>query len=101
MKVRHTAALALVGWYLLSPPTYVGPYAGDSTKAFTNINAPLSQWTGSAFDTAAACETELASKQALDESGAAQHKVPLSVALGQSVKSMRCIASDDPRLRGD
>ena len=35
MKVRHTAALALAGWYLMMPPLGNG-------KVY--VNAPLSTW---------------------------------------------------------
>ena len=98
MKPRHATAFAVVGWYLMSPPVYVAPYTGDSTKAWTIIHAPLSQWTSAAFDTAAACETELASRQAMDARGTAERKDPLSVALHQSTSMMMCVASDDPRL---
>ena len=35
MKLRHAAALALVGWYLMLPPT---------TLNGVDISAPLAQW---------------------------------------------------------
>ena len=38
MKIRHTAALALVGWCLMIPPAIPGTYE-------VNQSAPLSQWT--------------------------------------------------------
>ena|SRR5260370_41900452 len=98
MKPCHVAALALVGWYLLNPPVYINTYSGNVTKGFTNINAPLSQWTSSAFGTAAACEAELASRQAIDQQGTAQAKDSVSVALHKSISLMQCVASDDPRL---
>lgn len=37
MKPRHTAALALVGWYLMLPPTGRDYPTG-------NVDAPLTQW---------------------------------------------------------
>jgi len=37
MNLRHAAALALVGWYLMVPP-----YHGDESNASTA--APLSEW---------------------------------------------------------
>src|SRR5208282_1563933 len=40
MMHRHAAALALVGWYLMLPPT-VGPYGPGRVY---NAGAPLSSW---------------------------------------------------------
>jgi hypothetical protein len=37
MKLRHAAALALMGWYLLIPPT-------SRDYPMGNVDAPLSQW---------------------------------------------------------
>jgi hypothetical protein len=48
MRLRHAAALALVGWYLMVPPT---------TDGKIDNSAPLSQWDiRSSFDSAATCE---------------------------------------------
>ena len=50
MKLRHAAALALVGWYLMGPPRLDGP-------ANFNIHAPLTQWTViEKYDDSGACE---------------------------------------------
>jgi|HubBroStandDraft_6_1064221.scaffolds.fasta_scaffold214846_3 hypothetical protein len=38
MTIRHAAALALVGWYLMVPPAIPGTHE-------VNQSAPLSQWT--------------------------------------------------------
>jgi hypothetical protein len=49
MTLSHAAALALVGWYLMTPPI--------STPGKLNTDAPLPAWQqDSAHDTAAACE---------------------------------------------
>ena len=48
MNLRHAAALALVGWYLMSPPIQA-----FKESPVPELSAPLSQWTSvSAFDTA-------------------------------------------------
>jgi hypothetical protein len=92
----HSAALALVGWYLISPPVY---HSDDYKAAWAVTNAPLSQWTSTSFDTATACETELANQQSINEHGTAHLKDPLSVAITKSEQMLMCIASDDPRLK--
>ena len=46
MKLRHTAALALVGWYLMMPP-------------YPKVDEPLNKWSISkAFKTAQDCNAE-------------------------------------------
>jgi hypothetical protein len=75
-NIRHAAALALVGWYLMVPPLtrfwWIGPERYDNA-------APLSRWTNAqAFDRAQPCQV-------------AQQ----STGLGHGV----CVATDDPRLK--
>jgi hypothetical protein len=54
MKLRHAAALALVGWYLLEPPFIKLP----NGKYDAQIDAPLGKWFHFAsFDEASDCET--------------------------------------------
>jgi hypothetical protein len=87
MKVRHAVALALVGWYLMMPPP---PPPGDHT---TPQETPLYLWrTYSSFDNAKDCE-EARSKMV--------NKPPTpSAAEGEALYlNIRCIASDDPRLK--
>jgi hypothetical protein len=53
MNLRHTAALALVGWYLMIPPS-IEPDLSSDAKVQANLNnppafefddkAPLSRW---------------------------------------------------------
>jgi hypothetical protein len=51
MKLRHAAALALVGWYLLMPPAKHNGMPAD---------VPLSRWRNfGAFDSAAQSESAL------------------------------------------
>jgi hypothetical protein len=79
MKTRHVAALALMGWYLIVPPTtriwWVGPERSDRS-------AQLSKWkVEQSFDKAQVCESaRLANQQQSANANAV------------------CVASDDPRL---
>jgi hypothetical protein len=51
MNLRHAAALALVGWYLMVPP---------STGGKLDTKAPLPQWINEgAFDRADDCESRV------------------------------------------
>ena len=89
MKVSHTVALALVGWYLMVPPL-IGPnYAIKS-------NAPFSQWViVQTFNTAGDCEREKAARKAKILPGtAARGVVPYCRDC-----FLQCIATDDPRLK--
>jgi hypothetical protein len=48
MKLGHTAALALAGWYLMVPPR-----VSDWPVLVYDTSAPLSKWhQGGSFDTA-------------------------------------------------
>jgi hypothetical protein len=52
MNLRHAAAFALVGWYLMIPP-------GSGSRV--DIDAPLNKWSVfRSFDTAAECKSQLA-----------------------------------------
>ena len=42
MNLRHAAALALVGWYLLIPPVFSA--MGSHPRAFNDLNAALNKW---------------------------------------------------------
>jgi hypothetical protein len=92
MKLRHAAALALTGWYLMIPPA-------PGTKSVP----PLSKWVRlHEFVTAAQCE------QAMEEN---QHPESGTLFISPSGKAytpsdtdmeqppMKCVASDDPRLK--
>ncbi len=97
MKPRHAAALALVGWYLMSPLV-------DQKAAKIVYEAPLTYWEHEgSFDTAAECErkrkenvrwiTNLTIKRTDTSPGS---HLGLDSAL-----AAKCIASDDPRLKGN
>jgi hypothetical protein len=56
MNLRHAAALALVGWYLLAPPI-----AHDPGHWHPKMTAPLNEWiVAKSFDSASECEKRLA-----------------------------------------
>jgi hypothetical protein len=77
--------LALVGWYLMVPP-----------KA--GVHAPLSEWvTLFSFDTALECHrADIAMIQVLEK-----YKKPESAQILEAMTDSECIASDDPRLKGN
>jgi hypothetical protein len=86
MKLRHAAALALVGWYLLVP-------------SHGQLQAPLSQWeVVTTFDSRSLCmslrtpdiQTWLIVKGVLN---------PTAAQLKKYVDSSRCVSEDDPRLK--
>jgi len=84
MKITHVAALALLGWYLMVPPTtriwWVGPERSDNS-------AQMSRWTiEQSFDKAGLCQEARLSAQRQAVDGA--------IRMDNAV----CISSDDPRL---
>jgi hypothetical protein len=94
MKLRHAAALALVGWYLMTPP-----WVGFETFDWS---APLSKWyEAEQFKTAAECQNyrEHVSAKDLTEKKA----VPAGHSADANAEVYRhgqCVADDDPRLEG-
>ena len=88
MTLRHAAALALVGWYLMQPPTIRGK---DGKSIFLD-HAPLSDWRHiTSFDTAKDCEAALNHIYAL----------PTNMAMESGATYNRCVASDDARLKSN
>jgi hypothetical protein len=85
MKSSHAAALALVGWYLLAPPSL----RGQDGKLRLDRNASLSTWEIIRFEgTQQRCERVRTVPMQLGPE--AQERKDASI----------CIASDDPRLEG-
>jgi hypothetical protein len=73
MKLHHTAALALTGWFLMRPPL---PHLNAHAIRRVNPAAPMARWTiVRTFPTQKECD--------------AHRGDPWE----------RCIASDDPRLK--
>jgi hypothetical protein len=82
--VRHAAAFALAGWYLMVPPQtrtwWIGAERYDDA-------APLTRWTiEQSFDRAELCEAARLANQ--KQGGDAASRMSDAV----------CVASDDPRL---
>jgi hypothetical protein len=95
MNLRHAAALALVGWYLMVAPSsrkHVDPDPTEFDPSIsTNFHAPLSKWTTiGEFDSAAECHQQR-------EKQMKQHLYNLCDF--SSTLTIRCVATDDPRLR--
>ncbi len=110
MRLRHGAALALLGWYLMVPPLVRGVErleAAGTEKGRIDINAPLSAWENrGGFEEAADCNAELAADISAAKRNYQRPKTHEGMAAERS-KSVdlqfmlgKCVASDDPRLKG-
>jgi hypothetical protein len=110
MKLCHAATLALLGWYLMRPP----PLAMNPNSP--DLSAPLSNWEASQeMTTLSMCENERKIEIALEHNpyslyqqyiDAEKAKPPkgyvFSIAKMQEfADAEKCVASDDPRLKGD
>ena len=98
MNIRHAAALALVGWYLMTPPPLF-----HSTPD-VDLDAPLRKWTVyEALDSAQECEADrnasyhLANQKALGD----PTDDPKLRIMRDQLAASQCIATDDPRLKGN
>jgi hypothetical protein len=99
VKLRHAAALALVGWYLMMPPV------GENGK--NDTGAPLNRsHHRHTFDSAHDCEKALAAARLSEALGIASlsQREGLSeqdaLGLGRFSRDWQCIATDDPRFKG-
>jgi hypothetical protein len=80
MKFRRTAAVALVGWYLMVAPMHQSGFWSRFGMRFGDTNAPLNKWSiVGTFDTVRQCEAALSKRTPRQ-------------------REARCVASDDPRL---
>lgn len=94
MTLRDAAALALVGWYLMLPPI--------QNDSWPNTDAPLSQWSiGGSFDTAKECQDEKVDNAERTEKTISAPPATLSLAAARQALVAVCIATDDPRLKGN
>ena len=95
MTLRRAAALALVGWYLMVPPIELSP---RGERAF-NLYAPLSQWyRWDFYQTARDCwEVD---RDLFLRSQSVLRIDPMDDAVNEYLEAP-CIASDDPRLKGN
>jgi hypothetical protein len=91
MNARHTAALALVGWYLMLPPIPGGKL---------DVTAPLSRWEiQNTYDSAIDCQSSLGQ---IETEALAELQRPMANEKQQLVlrsTSGTCVAEDDPRLK--
>lgn len=87
MKLRYAAALALTGWYLITPP--------PQGNGHYDTSVPMSKWRiQSGFGTGDDCKKTVAelSSKALKEGNAAD---------AEELKVSQCVSTDDPRLKGN
>ena len=111
MNLRHAAALALVGWYLMMPPWTTSWF---STTKRRNDSAPISQWeTLRSFDSAELCEQfrgadddtwqdmvlRWGKEEPLLKASGVKDWTKTVNEVKESMDHSRCIASDDPRLK--
>ena len=102
MKLRHAAALALVGWYLMFPPF---------TQGWSARGASLKLWQiQDTFDSKADCESALSEYKADPARhlpffrGRNPNEVRYEIAKDPNfwnpiIAAIQCVASDDPRLK--
>ncbi len=92
MNLRHAAALALVGWYLMVPPM-------DLATHKLNPDARFSAWHNfGSYDHASACSSDR--EEQLNfwfRKGSLSEGERLTV---EGLQYSQCIATDDPRLKG-
>ena len=92
MKLHHAGALALVGWYLMLPPSH--SHIPDEP----DTGAPLRKWhiIGSSFDSAAECEiAKVDLEKKLEQHLGKQGNMTKLMFLDHGA----CVATDDPRLK--
>jgi hypothetical protein len=98
MNLRHAAALALVGWYLMQPTVFIKP----GHQSFDNWGAEISEWTiFSSYDSAQQCEkakTHLYNNSA-SKINPSDDPDGTFRASDHASHYATCIATDDPRLK--
>jgi hypothetical protein len=90
MKLRHAAALALVGWYLITPP--IGEdKTGNAIPGTMNTTAPLSVWLAmnTVFDSLAECKKAQRDLADFQKDDPVRHDADIHGL---------CVKTDDPRL---
>ena len=109
MNLRHAAALALVGWYLMLPPPTPDGVTNPALR-FVESDAPLSKWSiQRSYDTAESCEkakekAKKAARQAIISEGGcfdSDRSVRGRIKTTDEITTVDalCIASDDQRLK--
>lgn len=92
MKLRHIAALGLVGWYLMVPPIENGQL---------NLHAPLNQWgIDSSYDSADDCQEVIAGEAALYPH-TKEHHAAIRKSDVWPIVNGQCVPADDQRLKAN
>jgi hypothetical protein len=103
MQLRYAVALPLVGWYLMVPP--LRPAVSN---LYLHGSIPTSEWqTLGVFAKLADCEGSTSTE--VRKRIAAAHLVVRNLGVPDRLESewkeagsqAKCIAADDPRLKGD
>jgi hypothetical protein len=105
MNPHHTAAFALMGWYLLIPPVFSA--MGDHPRAFNDLSAPINKWDiQGSFDSEANCEkekqrirTEAPRRLNFAREHPDQDQNGNIAAVAEAWQLSECVATDDPRLK--
>ena len=99
-KLRHAAALALTGWYLMSPPVIRVPRRGP----VVNPVAHFKYWKiRGSYESSDDCEDAKRAMPMLVSEN--PEKMPKGfddlspAAVPEVIKSLVCIPADDPRLK--
>ncbi len=129
VKLRHAAALAAVGWYLMTPPPQPDPATGLPNGG-ADVHASFRWWDNEgSFDSAKECRAELernikfmmqleakisrerhqTEQQQLEDEDKHDHAAKLPKGWSHGMRHFgliaathaECIASDDPRLKGN
>jgi hypothetical protein len=87
MKMHHAAAMAIVGWYLMVPPT-------GRDFPMGNVDAPLSQWLKrpTVYRDKDECEHVLDRHRRMTNAKNRQTAVNF-------YKQAQCVSADDSRLK--
>lgn len=112
MNLRHATALAIVGWYLMTPPYDSIISRGSLAYFLVHEDAPISKWNiVDSFDSAVACNNERLGKGRASmtdfpppepprEPGEPSLR-PKTLKQLQALQDWdaKCIGTDDPRLK--
>ncbi len=87
MSIRHAAALAIVGWYMMMPPT-------GRDYPMGNVDAPLTQWKKRATVYRDQDECEHVLDRIRRNTNAKNKQTAV-----RYYKQAQCVSGDDPRLK--
>jgi hypothetical protein len=94
MNLRHAAALALVGWYLMISPL------DPANMTQVDTGAPLSKWHSmKTYSSKTECDKGRDDERATGARGLNSRSQTKRV-IATALSSAQCIATDDPRLKG-